>query len=275
LLLSVSKMKLQIFDQEKKKLNEKELPSQFNEEYRPDLIKRAIHALQSAARQAYGANPGAGMRHSSTLSKRRRKYRGCYGFGISRVNRKILSRRGTRMFWVGTFSPQTRGGRRSHAPKAEKSFEQNINKKENRKAIRSAIAATVNKSLVESRGHKVPEDYPFILDSSFEQQNKTKSVKNTLKQLGFSDELQRSLIKKVRAGIGKVRGRKYQRKKGLLIVVGDDCPLLQSAKNIAGLDVVKVNSLNAELLAPGTMPGRIAIWTEKAIESLEKNKLFN
>jgi large subunit ribosomal protein L4e len=268
-------MKLPIFDLEKKKVNERELPSQFSESYRPDLIKRAVHALQSAARQAYGANPKAGMRHSSTLSKRRRKYRGCYGFGISRVNRKILSRRGTRMFWVGAFSPQTRGGRRSHAPKAEKILEKGINKKENRKAIRSALAATINKTLVQERGHKVPEEYPFIIDSSFEKQNKTKEVQESLQKLGFKEELERSLIKKIRAGLGKSRGRKYQRKKGILVVVGEDCPLLKSAKNVSGLDVVPVKTLNAELLAPGAMSGRATLWTEKAIEILEKNNLFN
>ena len=78
-------MKIEILDAEKKKTGEKEMPSQFSETYRPDLIKRAVHALQSAARQAYGAHPEAGQRHSSELSKRRRKYRGCYGFGISAI----------------------------------------------------------------------------------------------------------------------------------------------------------------------------------------------
>ena len=129
------KMKVTILNKENQNKGEVDFPSQFSESYRPDLIRRAVHALQSAARQAYGANPDAGQRHSSTISKRRRNYRGCYGFGISRVNRKILSRRGTRMHWVGTFSPQTVGGRRSHPPKADKIFEKDINKKENRKAL--------------------------------------------------------------------------------------------------------------------------------------------
>ena len=268
-------MKIPILSLDQKKTSEKELPNQFSESYRPDLITRAVHALQSAARQAYGAKPDAGMRHSSDLSKRRRKYRGCYGFGISRVNRKILSRRGTRMHWVGTFSPQTVGGRRSHPPKADKIFEKDINKKENRKAIRSAIAATIDKELVQGRGHKVPESYPFIIDSSLEKTDKTKDVQTILLNLGFKDELSRSLIKKVRAGLGKVRGRKYQRKKGILIVVGEDCSLLKAANNISGIDVVKVNALNAELLAPGAMPGRVTLWTENAINILEKDKLFN
>ncbi len=267
-------MKLPVYNQQNSKSGEKELPRQFNESYRPDLISRAVQSLQSAARQAYGADPKAGLRHSSNLSKRRRKYRGSYGFGISRVNRKIHSRRGTRMFWVGTFSPQTRGGRRSHAPKAEKILIKDINKKENKKAIRSAMGAVLDKELVSDRGHRAPENYPFILDSSFEGLKKAKEVQDILFKLGFKEELERSLVKKIRAGIGKLRGRKYQRKKGLLIVVGGDCPLIKSASNFPGVDVVKVSALNAEFLAPGAMPGRVTLWTEQALDVLEKENLF-
>src|SRR3989338_6966105 len=245
-------MKLPVFNQVKKKVSEREMPSQFSEEYRPDLIRRAVHAIQSAARQNYGASPLAGFRHSSKVSKRRRDYRGCYGFGISRVNRKILSKRGTRMFWVGTFSPQTTGGRRAHPPHAEKDL---------------------NKKVVLERGHKVPADYPFLLDASFEKENQTKEVIKTLESLGFEEDLERAEVKKVRAGVGKNRGRKYQRRKGLLIVVGETCPLLKSARNIPGVDVVTVKGLNAELLAPGAKAGRATIWTEPAIENLKS--LFN
>src|SRR3989338_1470831 len=146
-------MKLPTLDKNMNRKGDKELPSQFNESYRPDLIQRAVLALQSSARQRYGAKPLAGMRSSSRVSKRRRNWRGCYGFGISRVNRKILSHRGTRMHWVGAFTPQTVGGRRAHPPKAERIWDQKINDKERRKAIRSAMSATINKSLVEERGH--------------------------------------------------------------------------------------------------------------------------
>ena len=267
-------MKLSIIDLQNNKSGERNLPIQFNEQYRPDLIKRAVLALQSAARQAYGANPEAGKRSSSEISKRRRKYRGCYGFGISRVNRKIHSRRGTRMHWVGAFSPQTVGGRRSHAPKAEKIFEKEINKKENRKAIRSAISATMNKTVVSERGHKIPENYPFIIDSSFEELNRTKEIQDLLSKIGFGEELERSLVRKIRAGIGKMRGRRYKRKKSVLIVVSGNCAVERAVQNVPGVDVAQVNSLNAELLAPGAAPGRVTLWTEKAIEEMEKNNLF-
>ena len=268
-------MKLAVFNLEQKKVKDAELPNQFTEEYRPDLIKRAVHALQSVARQAYGASPDAGQRHSSELSKRRRKYRGCYGFGISRVNRKIHSRRGTRMHWVGATSPQTVGGRRSHPPKAEKIFKKDINKKENRKAIRSAIAASVNKTFVSERGHNLPENYPFILDSSFENVAKTKELKEILLNFGFKEEIERSLIKKIKSGVGKLRGRKYQLRKGPLVVVSDDCPLQKTVNILPGFNVVKVKALNAELLAPGAMPGRLTLWTEKAVELMNTENLFN
>jgi large subunit ribosomal protein L4e len=267
-------MELQILDQGKKSGGNAKLPLQFDESYHPNLIKRAVHALQSKARQTYGASPDAGMRHASKLSKRRRKYRGCYGFGISRVNRKIHSRRGTRFFWVGTFSPQTVGGRRSHPPKAEKIWIKKINKKERRKAIRSAMAATVNREIVEERGHKIPTEYPFIIKSDFEKMAKTKDLEKVLKTLGFDQDLERSLITKIRAGIGKRRGRKYKKKKSLLIVVSEKCPVIDAANNLPGVDIVAVNSLNCELLAPGAAPGRATLWTESAITKLEKDKLF-
>ena len=268
-------MKVAILNKTKQKAGERELPLQFGESYRPDLIKRAVLALLSAARQPYGAHVGAGKRHSSTVSKRRRDYRGSYGFGISRVNRKVLSRRGTRMFWVGAFSPHTRGGFRAHPPKVEKVFEQKINQKENQKAIRSAMAATMDPSLVKGRGHHIPSEYPFIVDGSFESLVRTRDVEDALVTLGFTDELARTSIRKIRAGKGKARGRKYSQRKGILLVVSGVCPLVKAAQSLPGVDVAVVNALNAHLLAPGSLPGRVTLWTEKAIELIQKNHLYN
>ena len=266
--------KIQILDANAKKTGDLELPIQFVEAIRPDLIARSVLSIQSHARQAYGTDPMAGMRHSSKLSKRRRKYRGCYGFGISRVNRKIHTRRGTRFFWVGTFSPQTRGGRRAHAPKAQKDFEQKINAKENRKAIRSAISAGVDAVTVASRGHSVPTGFPFALDNSFEEVVKTSDLRKALITLGLEDELTRAAEKNVRPGRGKTRGRKYKRAKGPLIVVSKDCPLIKSAANVAGVDIILCHAINAELLAPGADAGRLTLWTQAAVAKVAENKLF-
>jgi len=269
-----NKMELKVLTAQNEQKGNITLPIQFEEEVRPDLIKRAVLAIQANSRQPYGAARQAGLRHSADLSRRRRKYRGSYGIGISRVPRKITSRRGTRMNWIGAIAPGTVGGRRAHPPKAEKIWAQKINKKEKRKAIRSAIAATLLKELVKKRGHHPPNTYPFVLDDSLEQLNKTKEVVKGLTTLGLLNELQRAAQKKIRAGKGKARGRPYKKRKGPLLVVSGNCPLLKTAKNIPGIDIVTVSRINAKQLAPGGSPARLTLFTKKAIETLDKKQLF-
>lgn len=265
---------MKILDLEAKEAGNRNLPSQFNEEIRPDLIKRAFLALVSHKRQPYGAKPEAGKRASAKLSRRRRNYRGAYGYGISRVPRKILSRSGTRFSWVGAFAPGTVGGRRAHPPKASKIFLQKINKKERRKAIRSAIAATISKEAVKERGHLAPENYPFIINEKIESLKTTKEAKAVLERLGLKKELERAAKKSIRAGKGKLRGRKYKKRKGPLIVVSKPCSLMKAADNIPGIDIWEVKNINVELLAPGAVPGRLTLWSNKAIETLENENLF-
>ena len=267
-------MKADLFTIDGKKSRTVDLPIQCVEEYRPDMIHRAFLAYQSRNRQPYGAFHKAGTRSSAKLSRRRRQYKTSYGHGISRVPRKSLWKRGRQFGWVGAFAPGMVGGRKAHPPKPHKIFAQKINKKERRKAIRSAIAATVNPELVKQRGHKTPVEYPFIIDGAIEHIAKTKEIKKLLLSLGFEMELERSAQKKIRAGKGKRRGRRYQKRKGILIVVSQECPLREAARGLPGTDVIPAKGLNAHLLAPGARPGRITLWTTKALEIMETERLF-
>ena len=266
-------MKLDILDLSKNKVGEIVLPVQFDESIREDLVKRSFLVLRGNSRQAYGAMKGAGMRSSSDLSKRRKKYRGMYGFGIARTPRKILSRRGTRMMWVGALSPNTVGGRRAHPPKSEKIFSKKVNKKERKKAIRVCISATIISDLVKKSGHILPKNYPFIIDNKFENLSKTKELLNVLKTLELGKELERVSEKKVRAGKGKGRGRKYKIKTGPLIVVSKESNIIKAADNIPGVDVVNVKNLNVKMLGNG-VPGRLTLWTASSLDILEKERLF-
>jgi len=268
-------MKVNVVDASKGTIGQVELPAQFEEEFHPDLIARAVLSIESKARQPYGADPRAGSNYSSKLSRRRRQYKGSYGHGISRVPRMIMSHSGTRFNWEATQAPGTVGGRQAHPPKATKIWAKKINKVENRKAIRSAMAATVVPKLVQARGHAVPKDYPFVASSGMEDAAKTKDVILALEKFGFEAELKRISNRSVRAGKGKSRGRRYVIKKGPLIVVSKaDCGLIKSARNISGVDVAVVNRINAHMLAPGTAPGRLTLFTAPAIERLAKEKLF-
>lgn len=262
-------MKLKILDVSGKEKGTTETPKYFTEPVRTDIIKRAVLALQAARRQPYGANPRAGLEASAYLSKRRRKYRGTYGIGQSRTPRKVMSRSGTRFNYTGAVVPQTVGGRRAHPPKAEKIWEQKINKKENRKAIKSALAATLNKEIVTARGHKTPEQYPFIISDDYQKITKTKDLMKSLEALGLKEELQRTKISRIRAGLGKLRGRKHKTGKGILFVTTEPS-LMKAATNIPGTDVTTPEALNAELLAPGTVPGRLTLYTESAMKEMQE-----
>ncbi len=266
-------MKVDIFSLEGKPIKKVELPKQFDERVRPDVIKRAVLAIQSARIVPYGTYTEAGKGYASEVSKRRRKYRGSYGKGISRTPRKILTRRGTQMHWVGATAPNTVGGRRAHPPKPEKIWQIKVNTTERKKAIRSALAATLDLTRVKARGHRVSH-LVSIIDSKIEGISKTKEIIKILVLLNLKDELRRTQERKIRAGRGKTRGRKYKTKTGPLIVVSKSCQLERAASNIPGMEVCKVKNLNAENLAPGTTPGRLTIFTEEALNVMKEQNLF-
>jgi large subunit ribosomal protein L4e len=69
-----------------------------------------------------------------------------------------------------------------------------------------------------------------------------------------------------------MRSRRYKQKKGPLIVVGKDEGIVKAARNIAGLDVALPKQLTVSMLAPGTHPGRLVVWTKSAIENFKVNK---
>ena len=268
-----SLLKMKVLDLQGNKVKEIKTPEQFNEPYHPNLIKRAVLAIRENKRQPYGAYPLAGKRQAVDISRRRKDYKGSYGKGMSRVARKTMWHRGSQFAWEGAFVPGTKGGRKAHPPKAEKNRKVKVNVKENRKAIRSALSASLNETLVKLRNHRFTI-FPLIIVPQIEDLKKTSEVLQLLNKFGLKDELARAENKKIRAGKGKFRGRKYRIKKGPLFVVSKNCPLVKAVSNIPGVEIVPINRINAELLAPGTQAGRLTIYSESAIEKLEKEKLF-
>lgn len=255
------KSKAKVLDLSGNFVREVTLPLVFMEEYRPDLIKRAVLAMQSNRRQPKGPNPLSGRKTSAESWG--------VGRGVSRVPRVKTGNRAAR-------APQTVGGRRAHPPKPEEVLKRKINKKERRKAIKSAIAATMDTDLVRRRGHKFSDavELPIVVEDALATLEKTSEVEKTLNSIGVWDDVLRAKERKVRAGKGKMRGRRYKPRKSVLIVIsGDeetpvDRDIRVGAKNLPGVDISSVEELNAELLAPGTHPGRLTIWTESSISKL-------
>lgn len=249
-------MKANIIDLSGNQVGQIELPAVFEEEYRPDLIKRAVLSAQANRLQPYGPHFYAGMNTSARSWGP--------GHGVSRVPRIINARRAAGI-------PMAKGGRRSHAPQPNADKTEKINIKERKKAIRSAIAATTIPELVSARGHVFQKDLPVVVQNDFESLSKTSEVKKFLVAAGLWDDVERAKNgKTIRAGKGKTRGRKYKNRKSLLIVVGEDQGAGKAARNLPGVDFVNADALNAEHLAPGTHAGRLTLWTEASIQRLKE-----
>ncbi len=263
-------MKVKVYSIEGKEAGEVELPKVFEETVRPDLIKRAFLSIRSRTYQIKGSDPLAGLRSSATyISRRKRVYRTAMNIGRARVTR-IKTADGR---WGNARkASHVVKGRKAHPPKAEKKTIEKINKKENRKAIRSAISATGIIEWIKKRGHLITKikEVPVVIEEKFEEMKKAKQVKELLKKLNLYEEIEKSEKKKIKAGKGKTRGRKYKRRKSILIVVKEDKGIKKAVKNLPGVDVATVKELNAELLAPGGVPGRLTVYSKSAIEELKK-----
>ena len=129
------------------------------------------------------------------------------------------------------------------------------------------------KETVALRGHKIADavQIPLIVDNAIEGLTKSKEVEATLASLGVIADITRVRdSRNVRAGKGKHRGRKMKQAIGPLIVVVNDKQLVNAASNVPGVQVTTVANLNTEMLAPGTHPGRLTLWSNGAIETLGK-----
>ncbi|RLG21887.1 50S ribosomal protein L4 [Candidatus Micrarchaeota archaeon] len=261
-------MKAKVYSLDGQVKKEIELPKVFNESVRDDLIRRAVHALQTHRLQPKGSYPLAGLQTSAEYIGRRRAFRSGATRGISRLPREKLGGGG-----LGEVKrvPHAKGGRRAHPPKVERIIYEKINKKERKKALASAVAATGKLELVKERGHKVDEKkgLPLIIESGIETVKKSKDALNVLLALGLAKELERASEKKIRAGKGKTRGRKYKRRKGVLVVLSNK-EALKAFRNIQGVDAELVENLNVELLAPGGQAGRLTVFSENALKKLDK-----
>ncbi|MFH7880905.1 MAG: 50S ribosomal protein L4 [Candidatus Aenigmatarchaeota archaeon] len=251
-----------------------ELPKVFYYPVREDLILRAFLAIQSHKRQPYGANKLSGLRTSAHYHGERRTRYSMMNRGIAR-HQRLHGKTVPSLFWQARIAPQTKGGRPAHPPVVEKIWYQKINKKEKRKAILSAISATAILDFVKNR-HRIDgiKEVPIVVEDEFENLSKTKDVIKFLEKIGLKEELERLKKKKVRAGKGKMRGRRYKKKKGILFVVKNDVNLKKAVENIPGCEVVRVKDLSVENLAPGGKPGRLTVFTRGAIEELKNIKVI-
>jgi large subunit ribosomal protein L4e len=140
-------------------------------------------------------------------------------------------------------------------------------------ALVSALSASALPSLVMARGHRIEEvpEIPLVVsNSSVKDVAKTKQGVALLKALNaWNDVLKVADSKKMRSGKGKMRNRRYVKRRGPLVIYAKKTPLIQALKNITGVELCCVERLNLLQLAPGGHLGRFCIWTEDAFDRLD------
>lgn len=239
-----------------------ELPKVFSEKVREDVAQRYFENEKEIQPYAPFILAGKQKSASGKIKHGRRLWKTAYGHGISRVPRKILWRRGKQFYWVGATISSARGGRRSHPPRVEHFVKiKKTNKKEAYLAMVSGIAATASINFIKRKYENIKDiKAPIIVE---EVENlKAKQIFELLEKI-LNENYENIMPRKIKnSGRGKMRGRKYKKTAGLLIVTGN-----QENLKVNGVDVRKVNEIQIADLYP---LGRLTIYTEKALKDINE-----
>lgn len=145
-----------------------------------------------------------------------------------------------------------------------------INTNEKRYAVAAAVAASAVPSLVLARGHRISEVPEFPLVLNLKTLDKTAKAYKLLERFGASEDVDRcDESKKIRAGKGKMRNRRYVMRRGPLVVYGEGDDIEKAFRALPGVELAHVERLNLLQLAPGGHTGRFIVWTETAFKALD------
>jgi large subunit ribosomal protein L4e len=142
----------------------------------------------------------------------------------------------------------------------------------------SALAASSVPALLLARGHQVSTvpEVPLVINSevfSGAALARTSAALGLLKSIGASADIEKvKKSRKLRAGKGKLRGRRHRQRRGPLVVYDpevDGKELARGFRNVPGVETSSVFALNLLQLAPGGHLGRFIIWTSAAFKALD------
>jgi len=226
-------------------------------------VQQVHKSIAKNKRQAYAVSEKAG--HQTCAES--------WGTGraVARIPR--VGGSGTHRSGQAAFGNMCRGGRMFAPTKTWRKWHVKVNLKQRRFAVVSALAASALPSLVLARGHRIEhvEEVPLVVSTDVEKLTKTKEAVALLKALGaHADVVKVSNSRKLRAGKGKMRNRRYRQRRGPLVVYGEDRGISKAFRNLPGVEIAHVHRLNLLQLAPGGHLGRFIIWTESAFKSLDE-----
>jgi len=102
-------------------------------------------------------------------------------------------------------------------------------------------------------------------------QKKTSAAKDILSAVGALADVEKAAdSKKIRAGKGKARNRRYTLRRGPLIIYKSNDGVEQAFRNLPGVELCCVDRLNLLQLAPGGHMGRFCVWSQAALDALNE-----
>jgi large subunit ribosomal protein L4e len=243
------------------KSGETTLPEVMTAPIRTDIVQFVHTNMNKNNRQAYAVNIHAGKQVSAES----------WGTGraVARIPR--VGGGGTSRSGQGAFGNMCRGGRMFAPTKTWRKWHRKINLTQKRYAVASALAASAVPALVMARGHKIDEvpEIPLVVDNSLESAKKTSAAKDILAAIGAMDDVTKAAdSKKIRAGKGKARNRRYTLRRGPLVIYNTNDGVEQAFRNLPGVELCCVSRLNLLQLAPGGHMGRFCIWSQAALDAL-------
>lgn len=238
-----------------------ELPRVFSVPIRSEMVCMVQNMVMRNSRQPYAVDPEAGMRHSA------------HSWGTGRALARVprVSGGGTQRAGQGAFANFCRKGRMASPTTVLRRWNRKTNKNIRRHAAAMAVAATASAALVESRGHLIGDlkSIPIVVSNDITGVKKSKDAVKIIESFSLDKEIERVKdSKNIRKGKGKARNRRWVMKKGILIIYHEDKGLTKAFRNIPGVDLMQVDSLDILQLAPGGHLGRLVMWTEGAFERL-------
>jgi len=238
------------------------LPAVFRAPVRPDIVNTIHNEVAKNKRQPYCVSEPAGHQTSAE------------SWGTGRAVARIPRVRGggTHRSGQAAFGNMCRGGRMFAPTKTWRRWHRKVNVAQKRFAICSAIAATGVPSLVMAKGHQIQgiPEVPLVVADSVQGIAKTKDAVAFLRRnKAWADVAKVYASRRMRAGKGKLRNRRYVQKLGPLVIYDQDQGVTKAFRNIPGVDCIQVDNLNLLKLAPGGHVGRFCIWTEAAFKKLD------
>jgi large subunit ribosomal protein L4e len=98
---------------------------------------------------------------------------------------------------------------------------------------------------------------------------RTYTAAQIMEALGASADCDKAKdSKKIRAGKGKMRNRRYVLRRGPLVIYDTKESIDKAFRNLPGVETTSVDRLNLLQLAPGGHMGRFCVWTQVCVTRL-------